>query len=136
MRRSGPPALVRELRWPNLLNMRGRAPPRCPWHLGVGDTAVPPGCKAPVIGSLLLRHRRLRPWEEVTVHYGEGYEWVRRRKGYVAGEGVGVDRGGIAAEELPAAHLGTGDECRDRPCRGGDDRSKWERGRERGRVES
>ena len=58
MRRSGPPALVRELRWPNLRNMRGRAPPRCTWHLGVGDMADdwcswPQGAIAPVIESFV-----------------------------------------------------------------------------------
>ena len=42
----------------------------------------------------------------MTVHYGDGYEWVRRRKGYAAGNGVVVDRGSIAADERPAAHLG------------------------------
>ena len=72
MRRSGPPALVRELRWPNLRNMRGRAPPRCTWHLGVGDMADdwcswPQGAIAPVIESFVRTtakpqclHRRTR----------------------------------------------------------------------------
>ena len=63
-----------------------------------------------VVAYAIHAHRRLRPGEEVTVHYGDGYEWVRRRKGYAAGR----ERGGgrqrehrsIAAEERPAAHLG------------------------------
>ena len=59
-----------------------------------------------VVAYAIHAYRRLRPWEEVTVHYGSGYEWVRREKGYEAGEGVVVDRGSIAAEERPAAHLG------------------------------
>ena len=42
----------------------------------------------------------------MTVHYGDGYEWVRRRKAYAAGSAVVVDRGSIAADERPAAHLG------------------------------
>ena len=63
-----------------------------------------------VVAYAIHAHRRLRPGEEVTVHYGDGYEWVRRRKGYAAGRGVVVDKGSmhrsIAVEERPAAHLG------------------------------
>ena len=59
-----------------------------------------------VVAYAIHAHRRLRPGEEVTVHYGDGYEWVRKRKGYAAGNGVVVDRGSIAADERPAAHLG------------------------------
>ena len=43
-----------------------------------------------VVAYAIHAHRRLRPGEEVTVHYGDGYEWVRRRKGYAAGR----ERGG------------------------------------------
>ena len=59
-----------------------------------------------LVAYAIHAHRRLRPGEEVTVHYGDGYEWVRRRKGYEAGSAVVVDRGSIAADERPAAHLG------------------------------
>ena len=71
------------------------------------DVAGAPKAKrVKVVAYAIHAHRRLRPREEVTVHYSDGYEWVRRRKGYAAGRGVVVDRGSIAAEERSAAHLG------------------------------
>lgn len=67
------------------------------------DTA-PKGLK--VVAYAIHACKDLACGEEVTVHYGRGYQWMRNKKKYNVGATAQTKGLNILPEEYPASHIG------------------------------